>query len=493
MENLQSPLEHDSQWFPRVRLYIYSAVFIYVFGQIWVYPTFVSPLRHLPTIKYSLCALKVGYDRRRPLQWMRTLPNSGLIHIYDSLLGVGFVFPTTYDATKDVLNNSTGFEKPPLLRRILSRILGDGLVATEGLQHQQYRRLQNPAFAAKNVRQLHDIVWAQATLLLQQLQQQLDTNPQPVNLSDWAHRFSLDTIALLATGHNMGVLVKPNKLSAMLYSATEPSISKLCMFFTWVFTPRLEDTLHSYFWGVIRQAKLPTLKVTTKHENQYLLSAVLGSPELSDEEKLDQLLTTVFAGNETSNNAIVRCCDLLCRNPALQERLRDEIRAFIPSPSQKTASADQVESLSLLHGVVEEVLRLYPTIPTTLRVALHDTCIQGMHIPKGTNIVVDFHGLNRDRAVWGQDADAFKPERWLDGDRRLVTHHGQTHLSFSSGAHNCIGREVARATIRCVIVALVGRFVMELVHPEREIQEAGASAMRSIHKVEIKLKPIEGW
>ena len=203
----------------------------------------------------------------------------------------------------------------------------------------------------------------------------------------------------------------------------------------------------------------------------------------------------ILLQSETIANTIVRCCDQLCRDPVLQNRLRAEIRSHLPSPAKRTVSAAQLESLPLLNSVCEEVLRLYPAIPMTMRITLRDTTIQGERIPKGTHIFVDFHALNRSRDIWGTNGDDFVPERWLDDTlhHRFVNNQGRPHLAFSSGHRSCIGREVARAELRCTIAGLVGRFAMELVHPDRDFYEAGSISMRSVQKIDMRLRPIEGW
>jgi cytochrome P450 len=80
---------------------------------------------------------------------------------------------------------------------------------------------------------------------------------------------------------------------------------------------------------------------------------------------------------------------LLATHPEIQSRLRDEIRENLPSnPGPDVDLATILESLPLLNGVCNETLRLYPTVPITIRDAVVDTSILGQFIPKGTQVLL---------------------------------------------------------------------------------------------------------
>ena len=85
-----------------------------------------------------------------------------------------------------------------------------------------------------------------------------------------------------------------------------------------------------------------------------------------------------------------------------------------------------------------ETIRLQPSSPVAMRWALSDLHLKtGAQIPKGSKVVIDLLAVNRDRSVFGDDADEFQPHRVLpDG----VAPYG---LSFGSGMHACIGQDLA--------------------------------------------------
>ncbi|KAJ6009054.1 hypothetical protein N7522_004070 [Penicillium canescens] len=338
---------------------------------------------------------------------------------------------------------------------------------------------------------------------------QVEAGLPSVEITDIIHRYSVDIITLLSVGQTSDSAVRPNLISMSINEVLEPAWAKLGTLFTWMFLPWLTvlmpprarakiknslDILRLYCTDIIRNSR--SNSAVTNQEQAYLLSTALASKELSEDEIIDHMMTTMIAGSESSFNSIVRCCYLLCRDQALQARLRTEIRTHLPPIDRAPISPGKLASLPLLHGVCEETLRLHPAVPTTLRFATRDTSVQGKHIPKGTKIVVDFYALNRMTNTWGADSDAFVPERWLadeSQEHRFFNRQGRPHLSFSWGNHNCIGVEVGRAEMRCAIAGLIGRFAMELVKPDLEFKEAGMIGMRSVDKIDIRITPIEGW
>ena len=108
--------------------------------------------------------------------------------------------------------------------------------------------------------------------------------------------------------------------------------------------------------------------------------------------------------------------------PEWQQKLRDEIRANLPSLFDVSAPTPaQIDDLPILNAVCNETLRLYPAIPATIREAVRDTYLPiktdagtiQRRIPKGTRVQLTPWAVNRSTEIWGPDAGEFVPERWL--------------------------------------------------------------------------------
>lgn len=204
--------------------------------------------------------------------------------------------------------------------------------------------------------------------------------------------------------------------------------------------------------------------------------------------------------HETTASAFTWACYLLTLYPDVQERLRTEIRERIPSGNHPITWSD-LETLPLLNGVCQEVLRLYPTVPMTIREAVRDSVVAGKHIPKGTRILLCPYAINRSPEFWGNDGEEFRPERWIDTDKngQLVTNNtggastNFAQITFLHGQRSCIGKDFARAELRCAVAGVVGRFRFEMQNPKQKIHIAGAVTTKPVEGMHLRMSRVDDW
>ena len=180
-------------------------------------------------------------------------------------------------------------------------------------------------------------------------------------------------------------------------------------------------------------------------------------------ERRQRLLAAVAAGTEPESVLPLDVLTVLLRNEdALQlphEVIVREISFFLLAGAHTSATAfvrtlhnlfqwsqahpEDAEVIrtdrSFVQKAVYETIRLNPSSPTGMRWALTDITLKsGRHIPQGTRVIIDLNTINRDRAVYGPDADEFDPRR-----KPLVDGAAPWGLSFGQGMHACIGQELA--------------------------------------------------
>ena len=183
----------------------------------------------------------------------------------------------------------------------------------------------------------------------------------------------------------------------------------------------------------------------------------------------------------------------------MQTRVRAEIHQFIPDPAVLSEAgfdvAGVLESMPYLNGVCSEVLRLYPTVPLTTRVAVRDTTVGGHFIPKDTQIFIGPWAINRNPKLWGSDAEEFVPDRWIDKATGRATMNGgadsnYAFLTFLHGPRSCIGEKFARAELRALLAAFVGSFAMEMADPTEKIIVAGTITVKAKNGMKLRLTPV---
>jgi hypothetical protein len=189
-------------------------ILLKAFYNIIIWPLLLSPTRHLPKVKVGDKAqpkytqttnllqgshVELVFDSPRgtkPLQWMKTVPNEGLIHMRDTF-NRSYVIPTNHQALLDVMSTNTyDFEKPWRMRNFLARIIGFGMITSEGAAHKKQRKALTPAFNIKNIRSMYSLMWSKTGQLLDELEKEIKVQPMDgtgpedqegkIEMSEWA-------------------------------------------------------------------------------------------------------------------------------------------------------------------------------------------------------------------------------------------------------------------------------------------------------------------
>lgn len=155
-------------------------------------------------------------------------------------------------------------------------------------------------------------------------------------------------------------------------------------------------------------------------------------------------------------------------------------------------TADDLDRLPQLRNFCSEVLRLFPPVPLTLRVAATSTTISGNFVPKGTVVVIVPWALHRSKSLWGPDAAEFNPKRWEERGK-AGAEQGESSYAFQtfiSGPRSCIGEKFSLLEFRALLAIIVGRFELEKLEGEMEIR-GGITAKPKEGRVWVREVP--GW
>lgn len=414
-------------------------------------------------------------------------------------LNESILVPIGPAALKDVLStNAYDFVKPQGLRFYLACLLGWGLITTEGAHHRAQRRALTPAFNIRHIRNLYTLMWEKVGELVECLQREVtdaEPNTRPLDIVPWASAFALDIIGRAALSRDFNALdAKTNHpVATSFQKMTEPNHKQMSYLLRlFVFPGWLVNWTDPRAGAVLRQERAFMVKTAEEliaaekqkpAQQETILRSIIHDASLSHSEMVDTVLTIIGAGHETSASSITWACYLLGHpeNRKYQEELRKEIQANFPRPGEMmdpAALQHALESSPWLHGVCEEVLRLYPTVPMTLRESIRQTTINGAVIPEGTLIMIVPWAINRNPKFWGAEAACFRPERWMDavpaaetgsttpagaGPRYRLNKHGGAvsnfcETTFLHGARSCIGRDFAKAELKVALAGIFGAF-----------------------------------
>ncbi|TVY55472.1 Cytochrome P450 monooxygenase FUM15 [Lachnellula suecica] len=509
------------------------AVMVLLMDRYYFYPQFYSPFRNLPIIRKTSAASVISEHPigSSPLKWFKRFPDADVIVMREALRGKDLLYAASPRALRDVLSTNTyAFEKPTNVRSLLTRILGYGLVGSEGEPHKKQRKAMTPAFNIRNIRGLYGLMWDKTAIFLSQLESEMKTRGS-VEMTGWCSRLTLDIIGPAALSRDFESLTSSDHQVLDAWAAILEPSREMVVFLVlnllvpqWIvrLLPLNANKAMTRSCGFLRnlchkilqekhQALLSEKKDPIADETD-ILSNIIKSKAFTDDEVVDQMLTILGAGvsslhtqgnsadmlqHETTAGAITWTCYLLAQNPQIQAKLRGEIHACIPS-SKSSISYDILENMPYLNGVCEELLRLYPSAPATMRRAVRQTTIADVIVPKGTTVVIPIYAINRNPRFWGPDADEMVPERWIDSATARPNKHGGSssnycESTFLHGQRSCIGRDFAKAELRCAVAGIFGRFVVEMVDPDQAITISGLITTKPREGMHLKLKTIEDW
>ena len=380
-----------------------------------------------------------------------------------------------------------------------------------------------PAFAYRHIKDLYPVFWSKSREMVLAMTSSMErAKPGPiedikqapvVEVAGWTSRAALDIIGLAGMGQDFNAIQDPNaELSTTYRKVFQPSRQAQFLGILGLFIPfwllralpvkRNEDietaanTVKKVCRQLIRQKKLK-LDNKEKRVDVDILSVALESGGFTEENLVDQMMTFLAAGHETTATSMVWAIHALCLNPQFQTRLRDEIRAHLPSIDdvEATVTDQDLERLPFLHAVCNEVLRVHAPVPLTLREAANDTSILGQPVPKGTRIIIAPWAVNLSTTLWGPDAAAFNPDRWMGPGRANSggADSNYAFLTFLHGPRSCIGQAFAKAEFACLLASLVGRYEMALEDPVRDIEIKGGITARPKDGLMVRMRRIEGW
>ncbi|PKS10552.1 hypothetical protein jhhlp_002306 [Lomentospora prolificans] len=517
----------------------------WVIYAVFLYPWYFSPLVGLPEPEGDHWLL--GQFRRIArdpsgapmLDWATNIPNEGLIR-YKVPLNQERVMPTTAKALSEVLvTRNYDFEKPAMIRWSLGRILGNGILMAEGDEHKRQRKNLMPAFSFRHVKDLYPVFWTKSKeSVLAMVDKVRDdaakagteekagvVNPTAVlEIGDWASRATLDIIGVAGLGCDFHAIRDPNNhLSKMYQDVFKPSKQARVMNLLnlvlpgWIVTnlPIKRNQEIRQASATIRQVCLDLVREKKeKYARKELtdvdiLSVAIESGGFSDDDLVNQLMTFLAAGHETTASAMQWAIYLLCLHPEVQTRLRQEVRERLPSvDSHQEITALDIDHLPYLNAVCNEVLRYYSPVPLTLRQAVVDTSILGQQIPRGTTVVLCPWAINRNSFLWGEDAGRFNPDRWLsakggDAPASAATvgsggaSSNYAFLTFLHGPRSCIGQAFAKAEFACLLAAWVGRFEFDLKnkeeYDEKNMVIKGGVTARPANGLWVNAKMLDEW
>ncbi|KAI1759405.1 cytochrome P450 [Hypoxylon sp. FL1150] len=457
-----------------------------------LYPRYFTPFRHLPTSP-NRSILTGNFPELFPNNtWpyvrhiAETTPNDGLIRIYSALSGEVLLVTKPASIRDFLAAKAFDFGHQELIQLAIKRFTGSnlGFLSTEDFK--VHRKNMLPAFAIPHIKQLSHIFWDKALEMVGFMEEEVKSNPQAlIEIREYVSRATLDNIGLAGMGHDFQTLKQPDNELRLRFKKVILDQTKV---FSWVGLlsryldmrmllkapiKKLREIAESSVYlrnvcGRVIQERMEKLQRTESKDlaGKDIITVALASGVFQQGQLVDHVMTFLTAGHESTATAFEWTMYELARRPEMQRRLRAELHKALGSDLAAVDFGPQAQSLPFLNAFCSEVLRCYPFSPMIIKSARRDTVLNGERIPKGTVVLYSAEITNHDKSLWGPDADVFNPERWLAPG--MAKSGGASSnfamLTFGAGPRNCIGQDFAKATLHCLVAAMVATFEIELAN-----------------------------
>jgi Cytochrome P450 len=193
---------------------------------------------------------------------------------------------------------------------------------------------------------------------------------------------------------------------------------------------------------------------------------MLHSTSSVSQDLLEEAITLLFAGQDTSAATLSWTLHLLSLHPTIQSKLADEVRSVLSHANKTGAvlSKATIGCMPYLDAVIKESMRLYPVAPFVVRKLMQDILVpnsdhknnkgKAIRLPRSAMACLWIYGLHHHSDYWSQP-EAFCPERWLQKSNRDPGISNGAYMPFAVGPRNCLGQPLAHWILRTLLARLI--------------------------------------
>lgn len=198
--------------------------------------------------------------------------------------------------------------------------------------------------------------------------------------------------------------------------------------------------------------------------------------KFSDQEIFGNVFTMLLAGEDTTSNSIAWSIFHLAQHPDIVKAVKEEVSPFV-NEAGIIDTVENLEKLAYTEQVANETFRLKPTTPTLMMTAIEDQVIEGISIPKGTNVLMQTKVAQTDESNFVTPND-FKPERWASSGCPMHGNHKPDAIKvFGGGARFCPGKILAMHEMKMAIAMICYNFDFEFETSSEDVNEVAAFTM----------------
>ncbi len=387
---------------------------------------------------------------------------------YGDIVRMRFLYLTVHflyhpDHVEQVLStNAKNFIKSRSLRSpFFQRLVGNGLLTSEGEEWKRQRRLAQPAFHRQRISSYGDVMVEYTNRMIASWKQ-----GEHIDIHRQMMRLTLEIV--VKTLFNADVSSDADKVGRVLSDLVKPFASQATL--KWILDNRLPTAAHRRFNRAAQEIDQIVYRIiaerrATRVDEGDLLSMLLAAhdddgSQMTNRQLRDEVMTLFLAGHETTALTLSWAWYLLAQHPEVETKFHAELDLVLAG---RAPEANDLPNLKYTEMIVKECMRLYPPAYGVGRETIEDCEIGGYRIPRKSQVFMFQWAIQRD-ARFFPDPESFQPERWTEEFANSLPKYA--YFPFGGGPRVCIGNYFAMMEIVLVLATIGQRFKFALTdHP----------------------------
>lgn len=408
---------------------------------------------------------------------------------YGDVVSMRFLYLRSYflyhpdDIEYVVATNAKNFIKSRNQRSpLFQRLVGNGLLTSEGETWKRQRRLAQPAFHRHRINAYAETManYAERMISTWSAGEQRDLHRDMM-------RLTLEIV--VKTLFNADVSEDADKVGRVLSRIVTPFAGQATI--KWILDNRLPTITHRRFNQDAREIDSIVFRIieerrNSEHDEGDLLSMLLKARDedgsyLNDKQLRDEVMTIFLAGHETTALTLSWAWFLLAQNPEVEKKFHAELAEVLGG---RLPTLDDLPRLQYTDKIAKECMRLYPPAYALGREAVKECEVGGFRVPAGAQVFMFQWSTQRDARFFAEP-ERFWPERWTEEFTSSLPKYA--YFPFGGGPRACIGNYFAMMEIVLLLATIGQRFRFSLL-PDHSVTLMPAMSLRPADGIHVKVE-----
>ncbi|KAK4489493.1 hypothetical protein RD792_005302 [Penstemon davidsonii] len=388
--------------------------------------------------------------------------------------------------------NFANYGKGSYHHDILKGLLGDGIFTVDGERWRHQRKVSSYEFSTRNLREFSSGVFKTNAAKLAEIVAAAATSNQTIEIQDLFMKSAMDSVFKVVLGVDLDSMSGTNEGAQFSNAFDEASEMTTYRYVdkSWPVKKFLnigseaklkksmyvvDDFVCKVIESKIEQMRKPNDNLpVTKGD---ILTRFLQMDETDPKYLKDIILSFIIAGKDTTASTLSWFFYMMCKYPSIQEKIVKEVREA--TKINKRSSIEEIaqsisevalDKMQFLHAAISETLRLYPAVPSDGKMCFSDdTLPDGFSVKKGNLIAYVPYAMGRIKSLWGEDAEEFKPDRWLDENGIFQQESSFKFTAFQAGPRICLGKEFAYRQMKVFASVLLSAFSFKMADENKAV------------------------